>query len=240
MTSPRGAVAAITTSRAGRRRAGTLVAIVAGAAVLVGCSAPAGPAPDRVPGRTAAAEPSATAVSRGTFAAVGDSITDADSPDFAAGDLGPGSWATYVVADGVEFAGGWAEWGATTEQMAASVAPVEADALVVLAGTNDLAFGISFEVSAANLDRIVRTVGIDDVLVASIPPFTAVPAAAEAYNASLEELADDRGWRFVDASAGLRTADGRFAEGMSSDGLHPSEAGARVLGEAIGAALRED
>ena len=67
----------------------------------------------------------------------------------------------------------------------------------------------------------------------------AFPDGAEAYNERLHDLAGDRGWRFVDASAGLRTADGRFSDGMSSDGLHPSVDGARVLGEAIAAGLRE-
>ncbi|MGR0319706.1 SGNH/GDSL hydrolase family protein [Agromyces sp. ZXT2-3] len=216
-----------------RRLAASLVAL-AGVALGVGCAAT-----DPVD-RSGAPDASATDPGvRGTFAAVGDSITDADSVDFAAGDLGAASWATYVVADGVAFAGGWAEWGATTELMAASVAPVEAEALVVLAGTNDLAFGLPFEVSTANLDRIVDTVGIDDVLVSSIPPFPANPGGADDYNARLEQLAEDRGWRFVDASAGLRTPDGRFADGMSSDGLHPSVEGARVLGEAIAEALRE-
>jgi lysophospholipase L1-like esterase len=200
--------------------------------MIVGCS---------VSGRAdgnASPEPSAVA-DRGSFAAVGDSITDADSPDFAAGVLGASSWTTYVVDDGFAFAGGWAEWGATTAMMADSVGAVDADVLVVLAGTNDVAFGIPFEDSAANLDRIAGAVGIEDVVVVSIPPMDALPAGAVAYNERLDALATNRGWRFVDASAGLRTADGRFAEGMSSDGLHPSVAGARVLGAAIATALRE-
>ena len=201
--------------------------------MIVGCSAP-GPADG-----TGSPEASAVAV-HGTFAAVGDSITDADSPDFAAGNLGAASWATYVVDDGFTFAGGWAEWGATTAMMADSVGPIEADVLVVLAGTNDVAFGIPFDESAANLDRIVDAVGIEDVVIVSIPPMDAFPDGVESYNVRLDDLAGDRGWRFVDASAGLRTADGSYRDGMSFDGLHPSADGARVLGEAIAAELREE
>lgn len=214
------------------RWVGAAVVVLACASLIVGCSAPA-PADG-----TGSPEASARAA-RGTFAAVGDSITDADSPDFAAGDLGDASWTRYVVDDGCAFAGGWAEWGATTALMAESVGPVDADVLVVLAGTNDVAFGIPFDDSAANLDRIVDVVGIEDVVVVSIPPMDALPAGAEAYNERLEGLAAERGWRFVDASAGLRTADGRFAEGMGSDALHPSVEGAGLLGAAIAAALRE-
>lgn len=215
------------------RRVGAALAVAAFASMTIGCSAP-GPA-------DGSGSPEASAVAaHGTFAVVGDSITDADSPDLAAGDLGAASWATYVVDDGFAFAGGWAEWGATTAMMAVSAGPIEADVLVVLAGTNDVAFGIPFDESAANLDRIIDTVGIEDVVVVSIPPLDALPAGAETYNERLEDLAGDRGWRFVDASAGLRTADGRFGDGMSFDGLHPSVDGARMLGEAIAAELRRE
>lgn len=37
----------------------------------------------------------------------------------------------------------------------------------------------------------------------------------------------------------MRTAEQRFAEGMVSDGVHPTERGAKHLGEAIRAALIE-
>lgn len=218
---------------AAARRVGAALTILACASLIVGCSASG-----RADGN-GSPEPSAVAA-HGRFAAVGDSITDADSPDFAAGEIGAASWATYVVDGGFVFAGGWAEWGATTAMMADSVGPVNADVLVVLAGTNDVGFGIPFEDSAANLDRIIEVVGIEDVVVVSIPPMDALPAGAQAYNERLDDLATDRGWRFVDASDGLRTADGRFGEGMSSDGLHPSVEGARVLGEAIATALREE
>ena len=209
---------------------GTVVAIVGAVCVLlVGCA----------PGGRPAASESATGTADGpTFAAVGDSITDADSRDFAAGDIGAASWARYVVDAGHGFAGGWAEWGATTAQMAESATSVDADTLVLLAGTNDVAFGVPFDETSANLERIVEAVGIEEVVVVSVPPMDAFPDGAVELNERLEELADDRGWRFVDASAGLRTDDGVFREGMSLDGLHPSEDGARVLGEAIADELR--
>ena len=216
-----------------RRVVAVLAVAAASASMIVGCSA-------QTPADGTDSPEASAVAALGTFAAVGDSITDADSPDFATGNFGAASWATYVVDDGFTFAGGWAEWGATTAMMADAVAPFEADVLVLLAGTNDVAFGIPFDESAANLDRIVDTVGIEDVVVVSIPPMDALPNGAEAYNGRLEDLAGDRGWRFVDASAGLRTPDGHYDDGMSSDGLHPSADGARVLGEAIAAELREE
>jgi hypothetical protein len=222
------------------RRGASLATVAAACLLLVGCGTGAAPrGPTDSPDAVDAPAPSAPVGDGATFAAVGDSITDADSVDFAAGDIGPASWATYVREAGYEFAGGWAEWGATTARMAESVAPLDADTLVLLAGTNDVAFGVPFSETSANLDRIVETVGIEDVVVASIPPFDAFPQDAVDLNDRLEDLADDRGWRFVDASAGLRTDDGRYRPGMTSDGLHPSEQGARVLGDAIAGELRD-
>ncbi|GAA1823639.1 SGNH/GDSL hydrolase family protein [Agromyces salentinus] len=226
----------------GLRGASTLglAAVAAVCAVLAGCSVP-GAAEQPRPSETSAAEPAVPDASGGlTFAAVGDSITDADSPDFMAGDLGAASWATYVRDAGFGFAGGWAEWGATTARMLDEVAAYEADVLVVLAGTNDVAFGVPFAETTSNLERIVDTAGITEVVVVSIPPIDADPDGADAFNDRLEAVARDRGWRFVDGSAGLRTGDGTFREGMSSDGLHPSEAGAKVLGEAIAEELGEE
>lgn len=219
-------------------RLGALAVTAAVGLLLIGCAPTT--SPSGTSGATADRPVASDPIAGGTtFAAVGDSITDADSPHFAAGEIGPASWARYVREAGHVFVGGWAEWGATTARMAESVAPLDAETLVLLAGTNDVAFGVPFSETSANLDRIVETVGIADVVVASIPPMDAVPEGAVELNERLEELADDRGWRFVDASAGLRTDDGTFREGMSSDGLHPSEQGARVLAEAISQALRD-
>lgn len=225
-------------------RGGVLAGAAAVSLLLVGCAPGAAPSGTSGTGTSGATSDGPAAsdstFDRPTFSAVGDSITDADSPDFPAGEFGPASWATYVGDAGFGFAGGWAEWGATTARMADAAAPLDGEALVLLAGTNDVAFGVPFTEISANLDRIVETVGIEDVVVVSIPPMDAFPAGAVELNERLEELAGERGWRFADAAAGLRTGDGRFRPGMSSDGLHPSEEGARVLGEAIAEALRDD
>ncbi|MWB98688.1 GDSL-type esterase/lipase family protein [Agromyces seonyuensis] len=213
-----------------RAAVGAALAVAVGA-LLTGCTS------NTPAERSAEPEASASPSSGVTFAAIGDSISDADSPDFAAGRFGPASWASAATAEGLAFAGGWAEWGATTAQMAAAAPAVDADVLIVLAGTNDVALGIPFAESAANLDRIVEAVGVDEVAVVSIPPLDLDPAGVESYNAELSELADDRGWRFLDASAGLRTDEGRFREGMTVDGAHPTAEGARVLGEAIAAGV---
>ncbi|QCR20086.1 SGNH/GDSL hydrolase family protein [Agrococcus sp. SGAir0287] len=204
-----------------RIHAAALAVVGAG---LVACS--------QTPSTTApGASEGATDVVR--MAVVGDSITDADSPDLASGALGAQSWVSYAVGDGVAFAGGWAQWGARTAQMADGVAgPLDADVLVILAGTND---AYSDDLAAdvgAQLERIVDRADVEAVVVSSIPPIDAAPDRATAVNAFLEPFVAEHGWTWVDASAGLRDGEG-FAPTMSDDGVHPTADGARILGHAI-------
>lgn len=170
------------------------------------------------------------------FAAVGDSITQGNSPDFSVGLTGSLSWVTYARSPLDLFAGGWAAGGATTARMAANVAPVKADVLVVIAGTNDLAQGVPFSVTASNIESIVATVGAPRVVVSAIPPRDSAQAATAAFNASLKEFVLAHRWEWVDAPAGVRQGE-QYAAGMSLDGIHPSQAGAEALGRALDAAI---
>ncbi|KHL01800.1 hypothetical protein LK10_14560 [Sinomonas humi] len=170
------------------------------------------------------------------FAAVGDSITQGNSPDFSVGLTGSLSWVTYARSPLDLFAGGWAAGGATTARMAANVQPVKADVLVIIAGTNDLAQGVPFAVTESNIARIVETVGAPRVVVSAIPPRNSAPAATAAYNASLKAFVLAHKWEWVDAPAAVRDGE-QYAAGMSLDGIHPTEAGAEALGRALDAAI---
>ncbi|MBV1778977.1 SGNH/GDSL hydrolase family protein [Paeniglutamicibacter sp. ABSL32-1] len=189
--------------------------------------------------------PQAIAVSVGgdhsTFRVAGDSITAAGSHTVAAGHVGEASWVNYVNAPGTPatlvWAGGWALGGAQSGDMAAALRPGSADALVILAGTNDLAHGTGHARIGENLARIARIVRAPMVLLSSIPPRDDAVAATLAYNEFLRTLAGERGWMYVDAAAGLRSEAGTFIPGLSDDGVHPNVEGARILGAAIGQAL---
>lgn len=170
-----------------------------------------------------------------TFAAVGDSITAANSRDFAPGKIGSGSWVSHV-GPGAAFAGGWALGGARSTAMAENVKDIEADVLVILAGTNDVYNDVPFEQSAENLVRVAEKVGAPKVLVSAIPPIDYDPESSVRFNRQLKEFARSRGWVFVDPMAGVRDGD-RFASGMTTDGVHPTEAAAQVIGEALGKAI---
>lgn len=213
--------------RAARLAAAVGLALTAGLA-LAAC-APMPPRAEPPP----LAEPESGAI---RMAAVGDSITDGDSLDLAGGVPGPLSWVSYAIAPGIEFVGGWAEWGATTERMAASVRqPLDADVLVIVAGTNDVGW-VPHDRLGRHLAQVADTASVDSVVLSSVPPNDYALGRTAALNEYLERLALREGWIWVDSAAGLRNGD-RYAEGMSYDGVHPSEEGARVIGEAIGAAI---
>ncbi|MEE1622302.1 SGNH/GDSL hydrolase family protein [Zafaria sp. Z1313] len=177
------------------------------------------------------------------FAVAGDSITadHAFPEDVRRREVGERSWVRHAQAPGVEFTGGWAVGGATSADMAAGLGAVDADVLVVLAGTNDIYRGTAPERIGANLIRLVEAAGAPRVVVSSIPPRDGFGGPTLEYNAWLEAFAAEQGWEWVDAAAGLRAADdpGRFAPGMAYDGIHPDHAGARVIGAAVLAHLAE-
>ena len=220
------------------------LAVLSGSlALAAGCASESPPVSDQVQksddaNSTLAPSPTATPTAQAvTFAAVGDSITVGDSPDFNSGKFGPLSWPS-LAPPGTKFAGGWAVSGATTAAMASAVKPAPADVLVVIAGTNDLINGVPFVESAANLQTIVTTVGAKRVVVSSVPPLDVDPAASTDYNAQLQALAAREGWAFVDAMAGVR--DGEvYAEGMTADGIHPTAAGVKMISTALAAELLE-
>jgi lysophospholipase L1-like esterase len=233
------------------------------AAVLSGCGADAGPAGSAASSTTTTAGSStAPATDLLTVVAVGDSITAADSPDFAAGSFGQGSWVPHAEGPSVggpsaggpsaggpsaggpsaggpdvDLIGGWAVPGATTADMRAGVRPLQADALVVMAGTNDVQRGVPWAESAAALDGIVATVGVDRVLLCSIVPLARDPAAAAEFNGRLAQLASVEGWEFADCGAAVRNPSGSWLPGMTDDGIHPTVAGAARLGAAVHEAL---
>ncbi|NEK87254.1 SGNH/GDSL hydrolase family protein [Blastococcus saxobsidens] len=207
-------------------RGAVLVAAVG--TLLAGCAGGDGPGPGP-------AAPAAGAGADVRLAVIGDSITQADG-DVPRGRIGPTSWLDTATGQGARFAGGWARAGATTEDMLAAATPVDADVLVILAGTNDPRAGISGEGTADNIRAVVDRVGVEQVVISAVPPRDPAPEIAVATNEVLAELADDEGWDFVDAMEDVREDD-RYAPGMTDDGIHPTARAAALIGEALGEAV---
>ena len=108
---------------------------------------------------------------------------------------------------------------------------VQAGVLVILAGTNDVAHR-----TAENISPVVQQVGVFKVVVSAVPPVDFGPETPVRFNTELKRLAVAQGCAFVDPMAGLREGN-RFAPGITTGGVHPTEAAARVISAALGRAI---
>jgi len=171
-----------------------------------------------------------------TFAVVGDSISA--RANRAGIDQSAGSWTSYATDDDLEFVdSGWAQSGAKLREMQQNLTTVDADVLVILAGTNDLTTGVSVADRLAIVGTLAQQSGAGRIVVSAVPPYDALPAASTEWNAALAEYAADNGWQFVDPWAALRTTDDTYIPRYSVDGIHPTNEAAELVGIAIRAAL---
>lgn len=160
----------------------------------------------------------------------------ANSTDFQAGQYGDQSWVNYL-GESVEVVGGYVRSGVTTTRLAQNTTKVDADVLIILAGANDIQQDVPLATSAANMKQIVQATGITRVLISATTPVNSKPGTTASYNEQLRQLAQTNGWSYVDAPAGVRNGN-VYAAGMSnSGGIQPNAAAARIIGEAIAAAL---
>ncbi|MFJ4297484.1 SGNH/GDSL hydrolase family protein [Curtobacterium sp. NPDC089689] len=166
-------------------------------------------------------------------AVVGDSLS-AGRSRFLGNGLDDEAWMAYADGDGIEYVGGWARSGATPDEMAEAVQPIDAvDVLVVLAGTNAVRTGRTMAQETAAYERIVEVIRPKRVLVSSIPPYRAHAAAALVYGKELRNVVAERGWTWVDPWAAARDGDD-WAPGFSTDGTHPAGPEQyRILGESF-------
>lgn len=198
------------------------MAVLSGSlALATGCAQSPPPVSDKVQAAYESGKALPTQVKQITVAAVGDSVTEGNSPDFNKAQLGTLSWPSRLPKT-ARFVGGWAKKGSTTATILANVQHVDADVAVIIAGTNDID-KLSFAQSSTNMEAIVAKVGARRTVISSIPPYDPDPEQAVSYNRQMEAFAKVRGWTFVDAMAGVRTAENTYAPGLTIDGVHPNE-----------------
>jgi lysophospholipase L1-like esterase len=182
------------------------------------------------------AEPRTVVTGNIRIATLGDSITIGGGTDLTGEPNTDRSWVRYAVGHGVTWKAGFAHRGFTTAMILGQTKRYDVDVLVILAGTNDTLHGVPFATSAASLKAIVAEAGVARVIVSSIPPQDAAPEAAISYNKQLRALASRRGWDYVDATKALRRAD-VYIPKLTLDGIHPTPAGAKLLGQALHRAI---
>lgn len=223
--------------RTGLRRAAAVAVL---AAALAGCTA--APPPPTAPRGLADAEDRRDRESVIRVAFAGDSLTAGCMQVLEEG-ADPCSWTGAAdAAPGVHVVGGWAEWGAPASRIAEEIEPVDAEVLVILAGSNDAMIGIPLEEELVALDAIVATVGAADVLLIALPPVDSLARDGDVVfrNAALEQRAENRGWAWLDPWRGFVERDPYvWRPGITNDGIHPGEGTQAAVGQRIADAVLE-
>jgi len=107
---------------------------------------------------------------------------------------------------------------------------------VIDIGVEDQINKTPFSETTTNIGKIVTTVNAPKVILLGAPPFASAPNAAGTLNTQLRQLANDRGWTFLDAAVGVRDGT-EYKNGTSDDGRKPNATGAQVIGAAVKAAI---
>ena len=172
---------------------------------------------------------------------IGDSITWADSTSPGTRP-GPGSWVHYAVEDRRspwEFQANVAVSGQTLGQMDArferDVLSRHPRAVVIMGGTNDLILGAPLGLGELALRHMVETAhgAGARVWIIGLPPLDhARPGSLDAMAAMERDVARATGATYVPVE-GLATRTGDWRRGLSFDGVHPTQPGARALGDAV-------
>lgn len=149
--------------------------------------------------------------------------------------------------------------GQTTPQMLVrfrqDVIALEPAVVVILAGTNDIAGNTGpatlemIEGNIASMAEMARANGIEVVLASVLPvrdypwkPGLEPAPKIIALNAWMKDYVAQHGAIYADFHSAMADAQGGMRSGLSSDGVHPNEAGYRIMTplveQAIGQALR--
>jgi lysophospholipase L1-like esterase len=150
--------------------------------------------------------------------------------------------------------------GQTTGQMLgrfqADVARLKPAAVVILAGTNDIARGVDPQAIEDNLTMITTLAEVSKikVFVSSILPVSdhhkdANPqfertrqrplAAILDMNRRLQQLCERKGYTYINYFPALSDPKGQLAPNLADDGLHPNPTGYRVMAPILLAALEK-
>jgi lysophospholipase L1-like esterase len=186
---------------------------------------------------------------RNRMAALGDSTalgsTSADNTLKASND--PLLWAHLYSQARIGYARNAGISGNTTAQMLARIGtdidPYDPDWCLVLGGTNDAGTGVPLATYAANIAAIVDNLkgrGIRPVLITPFPnPATPVEVPTrrqllDSYLAWLRYWCPRNGVPLIDGFTLLvDPATGGYLATYNTDGIHPSDGGAQIVGKAI-------
>lgn len=164
------------------------------------------------------------------------------------GDKDPLNWASLMTNSRINYRVNVGISGNTTAQMLArlgsDVISVGCDVCLIMAGTNDAAAAVSVSSYASNIHQMVKQLrdnGIMPVL-CTIPPQPTTPTTNptrrrswDLYNSWLAAYCQRNGIALVPVASKLidPTTGGYLAAYDGGDGIHPTAAGAKVIGQSI-------
>ena len=173
---------------------------------------------------------------------LGDSITRGVSPTTRQPSDSE-SWVTYAVADPRspwELEANAGVFGDTLigmrQRFEADVLDRRPEGVVILGGTNDVFRGVPLQESLEALRLMVEAAqrsGVEVWIVGPPPIHSAYGVSSGEMVAAQRELAEGLGVPFVDPTPALADEAGEWVAGLSFDGVHLSEAGARRLADAV-------
>lgn len=187
-----------------------------------------------------------------TITAIGDSITAYNGDGVRWNGKGWLNWACVLTDSKFKQMYHSATPGHTTAQVlsdslpALLARPVKPDYCAVLTGTNDLGTNVPYATTFANLTLIyarLESAGITPIL-CTVPPRnnpTNISATnIYRFNAWIRKTASEKGYPLIDFYGALvDPATGNYKSGLNSDDIHPTEAGAKTMGEAAAKVLNE-
>jgi hypothetical protein len=173
---------------------------------------------------------------------IGDSNTNGHKGNLVTG-IAEG-WAYIAQTNGfIEFAGGWANSGATSFRMSQYTPDLSAaEAIVIMAGTNNLSEentkGNGGELDPViwlrDIKAIIAKAKNTKVLILAIPPFNVYAPQAKRANVLMANMAASNGWDFLDPWIPYRTADGKWVEGAGQkDAIHAEKATYAGVGKSV-------
>jgi hypothetical protein len=173
---------------------------------------------------------------------IGDSNTNGHKGNLVTG-IAEG-WAYIAQTNGfIEFAGGWANSGATSFRMSQYTPDLSAaEAIVIMAGTNNLSEentkGNGGELDPViwlrDIKAIIAKAKNTKVLILAIPPFNVYAPQAKRANVLMANMTASNGWDWLDPWVPYRTADGKWVEGAGQkDAIHAEKATYASVGKSV-------
>ena len=164
----------------------------------------------------------------------------------------PDSWLFQLDDSRVVVTSGFAQSGDTSAQIRFAVKPTKADVLVVMLGANNFKYPVtaSNRRVVSDIDGIVKKVGAGHPVISAVAPsdfdYWPNPAGGSrailiSLNRAIKADATRHGWSYIDPYASIRDpdTDAYTQSRFTSDGVHPSATGYRIVARAlIGEILR--